>query len=129
MLVETNTCQYYLYTQIVSCEPSVYKLENSKNWFLLCADVLEDRLLFFIKHYSGEERKETFSYDLKVFNEGKTFTRSMSGECTPIDMEIKDARREGYTLDISVEAMKRKCLLPNTVNEYKWDIEFDLIKN
>ena len=128
-LVETNTCQYYLYTQIVSCEPSVFKLENSKNWFLLCADVLEDRLFFFIKHYSGEERKETFSYNLKIFNEGKTFTRSMSGECTPIDMEIKDARREGYTLDISVEAMKRKCLLPNTVNEYEWDIEFGFIKN
>ena len=53
----------------------------------------------------------------------------MSGECTPIEMEIKDARREGFTLDISVEAMKRKCLLPNTVNEYKWVIEFDLIKN
>ena len=53
----------------------------------------------------------------------------MSGECTPFDMEIKDARREGYTLDISVKVMKRKCLLPNTVNEYKWDIEFGLIKN
>ena len=54
---------------------------------------------------------------------------SMSEECTPFYMEIKDARREGYTLDISVEFIERKCLTPNTVNAYESDIEFVLIKN
>ena len=112
-----------------SSQPVVYKLESSENWFFLCANRLEDNLVFCIKHYSGEERKETFSYNLKFSNTGNTFSRSMSGECTPIEMEIKDARREGYTLDISVDVMERKCLLPNTVNEYEWDIEFGLIKN
>ena len=110
-------------------QPVVYKLESSENWFLLCADVLEDELVFCIKHYSGEERKEAFSCNLKFSNKGKEFSRSMTGECTPIEMEIKDARREGYTLDISVEVMEMKCLLPNTVNEYEFDIEFGLIKN
>ena len=128
-LDKTRTVLYKFGTSIRSFQPNVYKLESSENWFLLCADVLEDKLVFYIKHYSGEERKETFSYNLKVSNKGEEFSRSMTGECTPIEMEIKDARREGYTLDISVEVMKRKCLLPNTVNEYEWDIQFGLIKN
>ena len=128
--VKLGKKQNALYTWIIeSCVPVVYKLEFSENWFLLCTDRLEDRLLFYIKHYSGEDRKETFSYNLKVSNKGEKFSRSMTGECTPIEMEIKDARREGYTLDISPEAMKRKCFLPNTVNEYEWDIQFGLIKN
>ena len=109
--------------------PVVYKLESSENWFFLCADVLEDKLVFCIKHYSGEERKETFSYNLKFSNKGKEFSRSMSEECTPIEMEIEDARREGYTLDISVDGIERKCLTLNKVNEFEWDIEFVLIKN
>jgi len=109
--------------------PVVYKLESSENWFFLFTDRLEDKVVFYIKHYSGEERKKTFSCNLKVSNKGKEFSRSMTGECTPIEMEIEDARREGYTLDISVEVMKRKCSLPNTVNKYNWDIEFVLIKN
>ena len=114
---------------IESCMRIAYKLESSENWFLLCTDRLEDKLVICMKHYSAENRKEAFSYNLKVSNTGKEFSRSMNGECTPIEMEIKDARREGYTLDISVEFMERKCLLPNTVNEYKWDIEFSFIKN
>ncbi len=114
---------------IESCVPIVYKLESSENWFLFCTDKLEDKLVFYIKHYSGGERKETFSYNLKVSNEGKEFSRSMSEECTPFYMEIEDARREGYTLDISVDGIERKCLLPNKVNEFEWDIEFGLIKN
>ena len=127
-LVETNTYDYYLDTSIVSCKPAVLKLENSKNWFLLCADVLEDRLLFFIKHYSGEERKETFSYNLKIFNEGNTFSRSMSGVCTPIEMEIEDAMLEGFILDISVKVMEKMCFLPN-LDKYYWYTELSLFKS
>ena len=86
--------------------PRVLKLTNSKNWFLLCADVSEDKLVFYMKHYSGEMSKKRFNFDLKISDIGKTLSRSMSGVCTPIDMEIKDARRKGFTLDISVEAME-----------------------
>ena len=82
------------------------KLTNFKNWFLLCADVSEDKLVFYMKHYSGEMSKKRFNFDLKISDIGKTLSRSMSGVCTSFDMEIKDARRKGFTLDVSVEAIE-----------------------
>ena len=127
-LVETNTYDYYLDTSIVSCEPYVFKLENSKNWFLLCADVLEDRLLFYIKHYSGEERKETFSYNLKIFNEGNTFSRSICGVCTPIEMEIVDAKKGGFTLDVNIEAMANMCICTDKEYNFGWKVEINLFQ-
>ena len=119
-LGKTQTEQYNLDTSKGSFQPVVYKLESSENWFLLCPGVLEDELVFYIKHYSGEERKETFSYNLKVSNNGNTFSRFMSWVCTPYDMEIKDARRKGFTLDISVEAME---------NMFYWYAELGLFKS
>ena len=59
-------------------KPCIFKLVNSKNWFLYHEDFLNNKLVFYIKHYSGEERKETFSYNLKISNTGNTFSRSMS---------------------------------------------------
>ena len=130
-LGKTQTEQYNLDTSKGSFQPVVYKLESSENWFLLCPGVLEDELVLYIKHYSGEERKETFSYNLKVSNTGNTFSMSRSGVCTPFDMEIKDVRRKGFTLDISVEVMVTICFLPNLDNEkeYKGNIELSLFKS
>ena len=114
---------------IESCMRIAYKLESSENWFLLCTDRLEDRLLFYIKHYSGEERKETFSYDLKIFNEGKTFTRSMSGVCTPIEMEIVDAKKGGFTLDVNIEAMAKMCICIDKEYKFGWKVEINLFQS
>ena len=129
-LGKTQTEQYNLDTSKGSFQPVVYKLESSENWFLLCPNVLEDKMVFYIKHYSGEERKETFSYNLKVSNNGNTFSRFMSWVCTPYDMEIKDARRKGFTLDISVEAMENMCYLLNldNNNKYYWYTELRFFK-
>ena len=88
--------------------PCIFKLV-SKNWFLFHVDLIDNELVFYTKHYSGEERKETFSYNLKIFNKGKTFSRSMSGVCAPFDMPVKNTRMEGCTLDISLKAMTKMC--------------------
>ena len=108
--------------KVTSCKPFVFKLDNSYNWFLLCIDRLEDKLVYHVKHYSGEERMETFSYNLKISNTENTFSRSMSGVCTPFDMEVNDARMEGYTLDISVKVMTKMCSCSD-INKLKWKVE------
>ena len=88
--------------------PKVFKLRNSENWFLLCADVLEDKMMFYIKHFSGEGIKEEFKFYLKISSKDKASYRVMRGVlCAPIDMEIMDARTQGFTLDINVKAMER----------------------
>ena len=113
-------------------KPRVLKLTNSKNWFLLCADVLDDKLVFYMKHYSGEKSKEKFNFNLKIFDQGNKQSRSLSGvQCTPFDMEVNDSRRKGFTLDISVEAMENMCYLPNTddICKYKWATKISLFKS
>ena len=118
-------------SKVDALKPIVIKLDNSYNWFLLCIDRLEDKLVYHVKHYSGEERMEKFGFNLKVSNFGNTLSRSMSGVCTPYDMEIKDAWRKGFALDISVEVLKNMCFLPNLDNneKYKGNIELSLFKS
>ena len=64
----------YPSSKVTSRKPFVFKLDNSYNWFLLCIDRLEDKLVYHVKHYSGEERMETFNYNLKISNTGNTFS-------------------------------------------------------
>ena len=130
-LEETRT-MHPACSRIASDRPRVFKLTNSKNWFLLCADVLDDKLVFYMKHYSGEKSKEKFNFNLKIFDQGNKQSRSLSGvQCTPFDMEVNDSRRKGFTLDISLEAMENMCYLPNTDDIYKyiWSTEISLFKS
>ena len=107
--------------------PVVFKLKNCGNWFLLCADMLEDKLVFYVKHYSREETKEIFYFNLKVFTEKQMFSRSMSGLCTSFDMEITDARTRGYTLDISVKAMENIISTTDKNEKYVFKVELSLL--
>ena len=111
-----------------SFRPRVLKLTNSKNWFLLCADRVEDELVFYLKHHSGEERKETFSYNLKVSNVGNTFSRSMSGVCTPVDMKVDDAMLGGFTLDVSVKVMEKMCSTDMN-HVFSWNMDLNLFQS
>lgn len=114
---------------IESCVPKVFKLRNSENWFLLCADVLEDKMMFYIKHFNGEGIKEEFKFYLKISSKDKASSRSMRGVlCAPIDMEIMDARTQGFTLDINVKAMERIFFSNSKSLKYEWEIKFSLLK-
>ena len=132
-LDETLAVQYRTRTELYNLEnskPSVSKLESSKNWFLLCADRVEDELVFYLKHHSGEERKETFSYNLKVSNRGNTFSRSMSGVCTPVDMKVDDAMLGGFTLDVSVKVMEKMCFISTDMDpKFSWKVELNLFQS
>ena len=132
-LDETHTVLYRTRTELCNLDmmwPRVLKLTNSKNWFLLCADRVEDELVFYLKHHSGEERKETFSYNLKVSNVGNTFSRSMSGVCTPVDMKVDDAMLGGFTLDVSVKVMEKMCFNSTDMDpKFSWKVELNLFQS
>ena len=102
--------------------PCFFKLANSKNWFIFHVDFLDNDLVFYTKHFSGEESKETFSFNLKISNKAKTFSRSMSGVCTPFDMAVKNTRMEGFTLDISLKVIKKMCSCSD-INKLKIEVE------
>ena len=128
VIYRTHTELCNLEDRITSYKTIVYKLESSENWFLLCADHVEDELVFYLKHHSGEERKETFSYNLKVSNVGNTFSRSMSGVCTPVDMKVDDAMLGGFTLDVSVKVMEKMCSTDKD-HVFSWKVELNLFQS
>ena len=103
---------------------------NSENWFLLCADVLEDKMEFYIKHFSGDGIKEQFKFNLEISSKDNASSRSMSGvQCTPIDMNIMYAKTQGCTLEIDVKAMGKIYFCNDSIFGCKWDIKFRLFKN
>lgn len=82
-----------------------------------------------VRHYSREERKESFSYTLKISNAGDRFSRSMSGVCTPFNIEITEARSKRYMLDISIEVMENMCYSTVQGRKYAFKSEFSLFKS
>ena len=86
--------------------------------------------MFYLKHHSGEERKETFSYNLKVSNVGNTFSMSMSGVCTPVDMKVDDAMLGGFTLDVSVKVMEKMCFISTDMDpKFSLKVELNLFQS
>ena len=133
MELDKTQYEWFIASKSDFIESVVYKLETSENWFLLCTDLLNSKLVFYIRHYCGEKTKETFNYKIKISDKMNKLSRSMSGVCTPINLDIKDASSNGYTLDISAKAMRSMFFLPKPNTEksrqYGWNIEFRLFKS
>ena len=55
----------------------------------------------------------------------------MIGACISFNMEIEDARRKVFTLDLKVEAIENMCCLHNTDNNenYKLDMDFCIFQS
>ena len=55
----------------------------------------------------------------------------MIGACISFNMEVEDARRKGFTLDLKVEAIENMCCLHNTDNNenYKLDMDFCIFQS
>ena len=104
--------EFWNFTDLTFIRPLVYKLENSKNWFILFDKIVGFKHVFFIMHFCGE-KKETFNFDLKISGGSKVFSRSMIGRCTPFGMGVDEAIRMGYTLEIITSAMEEMCLVKN----------------
>ena len=88
--------------------PVVFKLENSNHWFILLGEKVEDKFVFYLMHFCGEEEeeKETFYFNLKISGDDEQLSRSMTGKCAPVGMGVEEARRKGLTLDIDTGVLK-----------------------
>ena len=88
-----------------SISPVVYQLENSKNWFILFYKLVGHKHVFYVHHFCGEEKKETFNFEMKIFG-GSEFLLSLNAKCSPLGLGVEDAIRTGNKLEISKIAMK-----------------------
>ena len=90
-------------------KPLLYKLENSENWFILDYCLVNDeRFVFYTRHFCGGKKKEHFNFKLRISGENEEFSRSMIGRCTPLEMQLEKAIKEGfYTLEIEERILKK----------------------
>ena len=114
-----------------SNKPLVYKLEeleDSRNWFILQGWSRGDQFMFFLMHHSREILEEVY-YKLKVYG-WDSDGRSMIGRCTPMGIELKNAVKNGYTLDISITNLEKICLIFDLTAQKncKLRIKFSVIK-
>ena len=92
-----------------SLVPIVYKLKNSKNWFILVGKDVGYKRVFYVQHFCGEEKKETFNFELKISGGSEAIFRSLTAKCTP--MGVMNAMKMGNTLEVSKVAMEEMCLV------------------
>ena len=53
----------------------------------------------------------------------------MSGLCTPIEMEIVDAKKGGFTLDVNIEPMAKMCICIDKEYNFGWKVEINLFQS
>ena len=84
--------------------------------------------MFFLMHHSREILEEVY-YKLKVYG-WDSDGRSMIGRCTPMGIELKNAVKNGYTLNISITNLEKICLIFDLTAQKncKLRIKFSVIK-
>ena len=100
---------YWRFDDISSLLPIVFKLKNSTNWFILVVKYVEYKVVFYVQHFCGEEKKETFNFELKISGGSEAIFRSLTAKCTP--MGVMNAMKMGNTLEVSKVAMEEMCLV------------------
>jgi len=77
----------------------VYKLEESRDWFIDSIRYVNGKPVFYIMHHSGEETKDVFYYSFKYF-EDDVYIKSGTVRCAPMGISPEDAVHNNFTTNI-----------------------------
>ena len=81
-----------------NCLAKVYKLEESRDWFIVKIPLIE-KTMFYIMHYSEEETKDMFFYNFKCSDE-YNYRKSVTVRCAPLGISTEDAVLNNFTTNI-----------------------------
>ena len=105
----------------VSNMPVIYKMEDSRNWFILQGRSRGDQFIFFMMHHSREILEEVFYYKVKIYGAPDP-DGTMIGRCAPMGIGLEDALKNGYTLNINITDLEKICPHPNPTAENKYEL-------
>ena len=77
----------------------VYKLKESRDWFVCQIKIVKEKFVFYIIHPSEEETKDVFFYSLKYLNDGEIIKSGLL-RCAPVGISVKDAVHNNFTTNI-----------------------------
>ena len=110
MFEHIDSCSYMAFDEIhlkLNTEVSVdgeyhkivYKLEESRDWFITKIWYVNGKDVFYIMHHSEEETKDVFYYNFKYF-EDDVYIKSGTVRCAPMGISPEDAVRNNFTTNI-----------------------------
>ena len=114
----------------VSNKPLIYKMEDSRNWFIFQGWSRGDQFIFFMMHHSREILEEVFYYKVKIYGAPDPDGRSMIGRCAPMGIGLEDVLKNGSTLNIDITDLEKICHHPNpsAENKYRLCMDFSVLK-
>ena len=101
-LLKFNERELKLNTEVsaaVSSHTEVFKLEESRDWFIYKTTYFNNKLVLYIIHHSEEETKDVFYYSLTYFEKGVVI-KSGPVRCAPMGISFKDAVQNNFTTNI-----------------------------
>jgi len=87
----------------------VYKLEESRDWFILKRQNINNKYVFYILHHSEEETKDVFYYSWK-YSDDYNCIKSVTVRCAPMGISPKVAVRNNFTTN-NWQSKNIKCTI------------------
>ena len=75
---------------------AVYKLEESRDWFIIKKKKVNGDWVIYIMHHSEEETKDVFHYSIKYFND-RIIRKPEIVRCAPMGISPEDAVHNNFT--------------------------------
>ena len=85
---------------VYDCFNTVYKLEESRDRFIMKIRTVNGKNVFYIMHHSEEETKDVFHYSLK-YSDDINILKSVTLRCAPMGISPKDAVYNNFTINFS----------------------------
>ena len=90
----------------------LYKLEESRDFFIIKKGTFNEKQLFYIMHYSEEETKDVFFYSWK-YSDDYNYIKSGTVRCAPMGISLEDAVLNNFTTCIPAHIMHNKQIFAN----------------
>ena len=78
---------------------TVYKLEESRDWFIIRHWYVYGKDVFYIMHHSEEETKDVFFYNFKSSDDYNCI-KPVTVRCAPMGISPEDAVHNNFTTNI-----------------------------
>ena len=90
--------------KIDKCQFVVYKLEESRDWFIINIWYVNGLWVFYIMHHSKEETKDVFYYSIKYLDD-EDILKSGIVRCAPMGISAEDAVHNNFTTNIPIKVL------------------------
>ena len=80
----------------------VFKLEESRDWFICRVKNVNGEIVHYIIHHSEEETRDVFYYSFRYYDEDGNEINTELVRCAPMGISAEDAVHNNFTTKINL---------------------------